>query len=129
MNKSEISQQLDQLATLYDQLEAIRKDEQKAVNALVPQELKQQIDDVHLEMAPKIRAIMGRITGLEGLIQGETAKLEETIKGKRLTAIFQKGRFTWDGKKLMEYAKENYRILSFRKQGDPSVRITKNVDK
>lgn len=125
MKVEEIQKLLDQLSESYDALDILRKSELDSVNKVMPPEVRQEIDAVHAEYAPKVSTAMNRIHGLEGLILGEVIKHEATISGRRHKAIFQRGKITWDTKKLNELSQRFYQILGAKKQGKSSARITR----
>ena len=67
------------------------------------------------------------IDDLESEITAAILDLGETVKTDHISAIWNKGKTTWDGKLLEGYALAHPDILAARKVGEPTVsfRLTK----
>ena len=61
------------------------------------------------------------IKELEEEIKKEVLSRGETIKAEHISAIWNKGKETWDGKLLAGYALAHPDILAARKVGEPTV--------
>lgn len=61
------------------------------------------------------------IKGLEEEIKAEVIKIGETVKTEHISAIYCKGKETWDGKLLTGYAVAHPEILAAKKVGQPTV--------
>ena len=118
-----VTELLDQLADVEDGKVAIRLfvDEQK--DKLIPAEVKQAIADLDSEVSPRLAAMDERIAELTEQIKQAVIAAGDSIKGGRKTAVFTKGRTSWDSRGLDGYAVAHPEINVFRKTGEPSVSI------
>lgn len=62
-----------------------------------------------------------QIKQLESEIKVEVLELKQSLKGKGIDVIYNKGRESWDGKILTGYAVAHPEILTARKIGNPTV--------
>ena len=119
-----IEQKLAQLDEFFAQAEVLRIDydaKRKAILATVQAEL----DALDAEYSPMKDAVLENITRLEGEIKTDVIQHGETVKGARFTAVYVKGRVTWDTKKLDGMMSLIPQLADARKQGEPSVTIRK----
>lgn len=123
MDSHEISLELDDLVLLQTQLEALNQDEAREIQDVIPPEVRAAMDAVYRKHATAKQNLLLQIHQKEALIQEQVLQLGRSVEGKFRKALYMKGKFTWDGEKLMNYAKTHYQILAFRKQGRPLVRI------
>ena len=65
--------------------------------------------------------LMTKISDLEAEIKAEILQKGETVSTEKMSAIFVKGRVSWDGKLLEGYALAHPDVLPCRKVGAPSV--------
>lgn len=126
MDKKRIAEELDNLSVLYGMLQDLQIQQDHAITKQLPPEVKRAIKDIKDEFGPKMDALMVRIHALEHMIEDETLHLGESVGGDKggFRAIYQPGKYSWDGKALMEYAQQDFHILKYRKQGKPNVRIS-----
>lgn len=59
----------------------------------------------------------------------EVLRVEESVKGGKLQAVFSKGRTTWDTKKLEGYALAHPELNELKRVGKPSVSVKEVKDK
>ena len=119
-----IEQKLAQLDEFHAQAEVLRIDydeKRKAILATVQAEL----DALDAEYSPMKDAVLENITRLEGEIKTDVIQHGETVKGARFTAVYVKGRVTWDTKKLDGMMSLIPQLADARKQGEPSAQIRK----
>lgn len=62
-----------------------------------------------------------KISDLEAEIREEILKKGETVSTEKMSAIWVKGRVSWDGKLLEGYSLAHPDILQARKIGEPTV--------
>ena len=62
-----------------------------------------------------------KISDLEAEIKSEILKKGETVSTEKMSAIWVKGRVSWDGKLLEGYAVAHPEVLAARKIGEPTV--------
>lgn len=65
--------------------------------------------------------LQDRIKLLETEIKDEVLNLKQSLKGKGIDVVYNKGRESWDGKILTGYAVAHPEILAARKIGNPTV--------
>lgn len=68
-------------------------------------------------------ALTDEISGLESEIKAEILKKGETFSTEKMSAIWVKGRESWDGKILTGYAVAHPEILAAKKISAPTVRF------
>lgn len=116
---------LDQLADLQDRLEVLRMDHQEQVEALIPQELKDETARLHKLFAAQTEGVNTEILDLHTIINTNTLALQHTVKGERRQAVWNRGREGWDMRALNAYAKAHPEILTLKKRGVPYVSTRK----
>lgn len=117
-----IEKKLEQLKELDAQKVIIQLDKQKAIDEVLTEEIKAQLDAIGAEFDPLMEAINETITRLEAEVKAAVLSKGSTVKGA-YTAIYNKGRVSWDTKALEGYAAAHPEIEKFKKTGDPSVSI------
>jgi hypothetical protein len=148
---SEFQSQLD-IATLekqqlldefQSQLESARIEKQQLLDEIYTPEIKARVAQVEANFSRKTEIVTTNIEALEADFSGKTevvtANIEAieaevkqaviergaSVKGTFFHAVFRKGRVSWDTKSLDEYATTHRELLSFRKEGEPSVSLRK----
>jgi hypothetical protein len=116
---------LDDLDAEIDDLMGDMQMENEAILAPVTPAL----EAVQVKYAPRIAAIRERRSALEASIKADVLAHGQTIKGKWYSAIYAKGRVTWDTKALDGYALAHKELNELRKVGEPTVTIRKNGGK
>lgn len=122
MNTQEL---LEKLTELYAQADALRLEKEQLIDDLTPTEIKKAIENVRVEYSDKEQAVSKNIADLEGEVKQAVIDAGETAKGGALQAVYNKGRVSWDSKKLEGLMIAFPRIEEARKQGDPYVAIKK----
>ena len=119
----EIEQKLDQLADLQAQADVIRMRFNDLRDGVMTPEIKQALADIDAEERTTLEAVSGGIASLTADVKDDILKLQASVKGKYLQAVWAKGRVSWDTKALDGYAAGHPEIARFRKEGEPSVSI------
>ena len=117
-----VIQKLGQLKELDAQKEVLRLDRQVAIDAVFTDEIKVKLAAIDAEFDPLVGAVNNTISAIESDIKIAVLAAGESIKGV-YTAVFSKGRITWNTKALDGYAAAHPEIERFRKIGNPSVSI------
>ena len=65
--------------------------------------------------------IQDRIAVLESEIKEAVLNLKQSLRGKGIDVVYNKGRESWDGKILTGYAVAHPEILAAKKVGQPTV--------
>jgi len=116
---------LDQLAEYYAQLDALRLQKQELLDTVMPPEIKQAVEDVNVEFADKESAVRENMATLEDEVKQAVIEQGESVKGDFLHAVYNKGRVSWDSKKLEGLMIAFPKVGEARKQGNPYVAIKK----
>lgn len=118
-----ITDKLSRLEEFHAQREALSGQKQDLIDQVLPPEVKARMGEIEAEFGQKAEALEANIEALEAEIKVETLAHGATVKGGRFQAVWNKGRDTWDGKGLGAYAESHPEVLTFRKQGEPTVTI------
>ena len=119
----DIDRMLDTLAELRAQNDALMLERDVAIGAIYTAEIKAQVDAVNAEFAIRTDGVRADIARLEDNIKRAVIAHGATVKGATLSAVFAKGRVSWDDKGLAGYAVAHPELLAFRSEGAPSVSI------
>ena len=113
---------LDQLSEIKAAAEVTRLD-YEAKRAEIMKAVQAQLDDLAAEFEPLIKSAEERAADLEIEIKRDVLTQGASIKGRRLYAIFSRGRVSWDTEALGAYAIAHPEVGEFRRQGQPSVSL------
>jgi predicted transcriptional regulator len=127
MNENEIKLKLDQLAEFQSQRDVAMLEKQRLLDEIYTAEIKARMAEIEAEFAIKTEGITTNIAALESEIKRAVVEHGASVKGSVLHAVFAKGRISWDTKSLDGYAAAHPELLSFRKEGEPSVSIRTRV--
>uniref|UniRef100_A0A6H1Z9L0 Uncharacterized protein n=1 Tax=viral metagenome TaxID=1070528 RepID=A0A6H1Z9L0_9ZZZZ len=125
MNEDEIKQKLDLLADHQAQRDAIALQKAELADAILTTEIKAQLAEIDAEFAGKTEAVNANIAVLETEVKQAVVEHGTSVKGTFLHAIWNKGHVSWDTRSLDGYAVAHPELLSFRKEGEPSVSLRK----
>lgn len=117
---------INNLDTLYEcreKLGDLIAEMDKALNDALPPEVRVTLNTIRAEYEPQLTYLEQQIRKLESEIKESTLLLGESIRGKNLMAVFNKGRVSWDTNKLEGFAEAYPEIKAFRKVGEPSITI------
>lgn len=113
---------LDQLSEIKAAAEVTRLD-YEAKRAEIMKAVQAQLDDLAAEFEPLINSAEERAAELEVEIKRDVLTQGASIKGRRLYAVFSRGRVSWDTEALDAYAIAHPEVGEFRRQGEPSVSL------
>lgn len=120
MNAKEM---LDRLAELYAQRDLAELDKKHLIDQVLTPEIKAQIEDIEIEFGARTEAINTTADELEKQIKDYVKRLGETAKGDHVMAVFNRGRISWDNRKLEGMMSLIPQLAEARKEGEPSVSI------
>jgi len=123
MDENEIKQKLDQLAEYQARRDAAMLEKQALLDAIYTAEIKAKMAEIEAEFSTKTEGVAANIAALEAEIKQAVITRGASVKGSFFHAVFAKGRVSWDTKSLDGYAAAHPELLTFRKEGDPSVSI------
>ena len=120
-----IAEKLDRLAEFQAQKDLLAIDKQALIDEILTAEIKAKLAEIDAEFAGRAEAVDANIAELESEIKEEVLKHGATVRSEYLLAVWSKGRVSWDDHALSSYAHSHPELLSFRKQGEPSISIRK----
>ena len=123
MNEAQIKELLDRLAEYQSQRDAANLEKQALIDEVYTPEIKQRIAEIEAEFSGKTETVNENIAALEAEIKQAVINHGASVKGSFFHAVFAKGRVSWDTKSLDGYATAHPELLTFRKEGDPSISI------
>jgi hypothetical protein len=118
-------EKLNALGELEAKRTILQLDKDKLIEGVLTPEIKQALKDIDDEFSETFKAIDGGRKQLEDEIKSEILTIGESVKGEVYRASFVKGRIAWDTDALEGYAAAHPEIMQFKKEGSPSVRISK----
>jgi len=123
MTEDDIKQKLDRLAEYQSERDAAMLEKQALIERIYTAEIKAKMAEIEAEFAGKTEAVNENIAALEAEIKQAVTAHGSSVKGTLYHAVFAKGRVSWDTKSLDGYATAHPELLTFRKEGEPSVSI------
>lgn len=122
MNDLPIAVLLDGLAELRASLDARRLAYEAAQAALLAP-VQAQLDTLKLHYEQEIALFSTAAAEQEAAIKAAVLTQGQSVRGARLLAVFNKGRTSWDTKRLDGYAVAHPEIAAFRSVNAPTVTI------
>jgi len=122
MNTTEM---LEKLSEYYAQLDVLRFQKDELLETVMPPEIKQAVEDVNAEFADKETAVRENMANLEEQVKQAVIDGGETVKGGVLQAVYNKGRVSWDSRKLEGLMIAFPKLAEAKKQGNPYTSIKK----
>ncbi len=119
----DIQTKLDRLAELRAAPDAIRLAKQAIVDTILTDAIKAQLADIDAEFAPQLNAAQEAAETLEAEIKFDILANGASVKGAHLQAVWNKGRVSWDSKKLDGMMSLIPQLAQARSEGQPSVTI------
>jgi hypothetical protein len=120
---TDITAKLDRLAELRAAPDAIRLAKQALVDTILTAEIKAQLAEIDAEFAPKLQAAQEAAELLEAEIKLDVLANGATVKGGALMAVWNKGRVSWDSKRLEGMMALIPQLSQARTEGQPSITI------
>lgn len=117
-------EKLDRYAEFVEKSDELQKQMQELIDRVpVPQEVIEQWNSIKAEFQPMIDAANAAKDALLEEIKAEVLTAGSTAKGSKYMAVWNKGRESWDGKKLNGFAMAHPEILQAKNVGEPTVSI------
>lgn len=116
---------INQLDEFMCQRDMIAVHKQEAIDKILTPEIKAQLADVEAEFSGQLSAVDENIASLTADIKADVLAGGATVKGERLSAVWSKGRVSWDTKMLDGMIALVPQLSKARKEGEPSVSIRK----
>ena len=116
-------EKLDRLYELKTAMTETEKRKQAEIDTILTPEILAQVEEIRKKWADTTESMTAEIAELEAEIKADVLSCGETVKGARLMAVWNKGRVSWDGKKLDGMRALIPQLDTARKVADPTVTI------
>jgi hypothetical protein len=120
-----IQELLDLLAECQAERDALQLRQQEIINTILTPEIQAKVEAVTVEFAGKAAEVNGNIEDLTAEIKKFVIQHGTTVRGTHLMAVWNKGRVSWDSKKLDGMMALIPGLAAARSEGEPSVTIRK----
>ena len=117
----ETEKKLDQLAEFVGQRDALELQKKEMISTVYTPEIAKAVADIEAEFAGKVEAVDTNIAALKAEIEADVLAGGNTVKGSSMMAVWNKGRVSWDGKKLDGMIALIPQLAQARKEGEPTV--------
>lgn len=125
ISEGEIKQMLDKLADLNSAIDLMNLQKKELIDSVLTPEIKTKLAEIDAEFEPMKEAMTDQIADLENKVRMAASYYGKTVKGQYLTAVWSKGRTSWDDKKLEGLMILLPQLSECRKIGSPSISIRK----
>jgi DNA repair exonuclease SbcCD ATPase subunit len=116
---------LDQLFQEYDNLksqaEYLQLEKTRLTAEAIPEEVRARLDEIEAEFGDKAEFVQQNIAAIEAQIITQVKDAGETKKGAGWSAVYYKGRISWDTKKLDGMIALIPQLSTARNEGEPYV--------
>ena len=102
-----------------EQLRQLGEAEREAILYVV----RAQLDALDARLKPELENAQHAVEELEAEVRAEVVKTGKSARLGNIQATYYRGRVTWDGKGLQQYAETHPELQQFRKVGQPGVAI------
>lgn len=114
-------EKLDAIAEYESQLDVLYAAKQQLVYEATPQHVRDRLAEIEVEFSGKTEAVTENVAKLKEEVQAEILAAGETVKGKFYMAVWNKGRVSWDSKKLDGMSSIIPALNDAKKEGEPTV--------
>ncbi len=114
------SEKLDQLAEFQFLRDAIVLRKQELIDSILAPEIKTKLEEIEVEFSGQVEAVEQMMVELSEQIKTEVLKEGASLKGRYLQAVYQKGRVSWDTKRLEGLMMVIPQVAEARREGEPS---------
>ncbi len=123
----EIKKGLGKLDNAKSRIDVVRMERDRLIDGVYTPEIRTQVKEIEEEFDTTLEIIQDEITEIKDVLKGQVIQHGESVKidlgTGTASAVFVKGRETWDTKRLNGYAVAHPEILVLKKVGDPTVRF------
>lgn len=118
-----LAEKLDKLADLESGREVLTLRKKQEIDQAVPLEILEKLNAIDNKYEAEDAKLLEEMQALETEIRAEVLARGETAKGSFLMATWNKGRISWDGKKLDGMMALIPQLKEARKEGAPTVNL------
>lgn len=119
----DVKQLLDELAEAKSQIDALELEKRARLAQAIPDDVKAAIEAIETDIAARQNEAAERAANIEAQVKAAVIENGATVKGAYLMAVWNKGRVSWDSKKLDGMMALIPALADARTQGEPSVTI------
>ena len=123
VEEERITDELNELAELESQLEALEVEKKARKEEILTPEMRARLDAIDEEYSKLAEPLDESISVLRARIKERTEQYRLTVKGSGFQVVWRSGPVKWDSKGLEEYAKTHPELLQYRKEGKGSAAI------
>lgn len=116
-------EKLDRLYELKTAMTETEERKQAEIDTILTPEILAQVEEIRKKWADTTESMTAEIAELEAGIKADVLAGKETVKGNKLMAVWNKGRVSWDGKKLDGMRALIPQLDTARKVAEPTVAI------
>ncbi len=120
--RERVVQKLERLADLRAAADVARMD-YEAKRAEILKKVQAELDALEAEFQPTLEAADANAAALEAEIKTDVLLRAESLQAGPYRAVYMKGRVSWDGDGITQYARDHPDVLQFRREGQPSVSL------
>lgn len=118
-----ITQKLDQLADLETKRDVLKLQMKEELVREIPAEILERWAAIEAKYEAQDNDVSEQISALEAEVRAAVLAGGESVKGKYLMVVWNKGRVSWDGNKLDGMMSLIPQLKDARKEGKPTVSI------
>jgi hypothetical protein len=118
----EASARLAQLAAARKFLASLQAEREQRRQTVLEQ-VRSQLDEIDTAYAEEIRAAEEAVSQREAEARQAVLTAGQSVKQDGIYAVYARGRVTWDGRGLSEYAQTHPEVQPFRRVGPPTVSL------
>lgn len=121
-NRLDVANRVAQLAEAKRYATEIHAEYQKRRESVMEQ-IRTQLEAVDAEFGEMLREADEEVVRLEGEVKEAVREGGRSVKQEGIHVIYNRGRSTWDNRRLSSYAETHPEVLEFRRIGNPIVSI------
>lgn len=122
---SDIEFKLNLLYELENNIDNLQRQRQEQIGATIPVEVALKVQEIENEFGQRIEMVTTEIVTLKKEVTEAILRAGTSCRGIHYLATWNKGRVTWDGKKLEGMMSIIPAIKDARKEGEPTVSFRK----
>ena len=105
--------------------DAIRLQKQALIDTILTEEIKAKLAEIDAEFAEPLKVAQDAAAQLEAEIKEEVLAIGNTVRSDNLMAVWNKGRTSWDSKRLEGMMSLIPQLKDAMKTGEPTVSFRK----
>jgi 5-methylcytosine-specific restriction endonuclease McrA len=118
-----ITDELNELAVLESQLEALEVEKKARKNEILTPEMQVRLNAIDKEYVELAEPLDEAISAIRARIKERSEQYRLTVKGSGFQVVWRNGPVRWDTKGLDEYAKTHPEVLQYKREGKGSAAI------